>query len=77
MQQSGALPITRVWEIFKYFRSSPPLHLLVRDFVGYKDPSADEDKPFEMPSEMHSAPVTKTLPSHLTRHLQMKDSDAS
>lgn len=77
MVQAGQLPLTRVWEIFRYFKSSPPVHLLIRDWVGYKNSEAETGQDFQMPPEIADAPRVKELPPHILKHLQsIRDSNA-
>lgn len=72
MQECDRLPLPRVWEILKQFKTSPPRHLLLRDFVGFKPPS-DNSQPFdveEITAKYGDIPTTKTLPPHLRAHLE-------
>ena len=69
MDQYGALPITRVWEIFKYFKAAPPLHLLVRDFVGYQI-NGTEEAPSPLPAELADAPLNSNLPAAVRRDIE-------
>jgi hypothetical protein len=83
MGQTGQLPLSRVWEIFKYFKASPPLHLLVRDFVGYKPDASESDpsEPFDvagLAKTMGDIPTTRTVPAHIRAHIEeMRKANAS
>jgi hypothetical protein len=71
MVQSGQLPLTRVWEIFKYFRTAPPVHLLIRDWCGYKNEEAASEE--WMPSAiLADAPRMKVIPPHILRQLEIR-----
>lgn len=84
LSQVGELPLPRVWEIFKYFKTSPPLHILVRDFVGFKPESKeDSNEPFDVDGLASCAPpggipITRNVPEHIRAHLEeMKRANAS
>jgi len=58
-----------VWDLLKYWREFPPTHVLLRGFVGWRGPEEEEGE-LQMPAELAGAPVMKTLPPHLTQHLE-------
>ena len=68
-QECGQLPMPRVFEIFKYFKAAPPLHLLVRDFVGYKPDGTDFDMEGLM-GQLGDVPRTTNVPAHIRNHIE-------